>query len=251
MPHSSPLEHELEDCLQSVAQQRGEGFAATLRPILITNLERGRIDHYLNGHVRAQLSEYVWRVAGYFELLGPYIDQVQKTKSQDVWEPLFRTLRTWAYRILNRTPASSRDLNQLSLEYAAAAAERILTAHFPYDTEFEPWAYVLLRNVCREHLRREKRIPVSISDESMSTLPDPTHIDRERLRALRLELLDAVQLLSSDARRQFIMLYYFQGYSLSEVAHNLNRSMSAIYKLHFDALTELRKIWNGKEHKDE
>lgn len=251
MPHSNPLEHELEDCLKSVARQRGELLAATLRPILIANLERGRIDHYLNGHAQAQLPDYVWRVADHFDRLSPYIDQVQKTKSEDVWEPLFSTLCAWAYRIMSRTPASSGDVEQISLECAAAAAARMLTAHFPYDTEFDPWAFVLLRNVCREYLRRETRAPLSIHDESISTLPDLTHIDRERLRGLRLDLLDAVQRLSSEARRQFVVRYYFQGYSLTEVARQLGRSMSAIYKLHFDALIELRKIWNGKEHKDE
>jgi len=248
---SNQLEYELENCLKSVAEQRGEHFATRLRSILIANLGRGRIHYYLNSHAGGQLHEYVERVAKCYERLGPYIDKAQKTKEQDVWESLFETLLAWASRILRRAGAHPDDLDQLAREYATAAAGRILTAHFPYDTEFEPWAYVLVRNVCREYRRRENRNLDSIDNEQIARLPDPAQTDREQPHRLRLELLDAVQHLSSDARRHFIMLYYFQGYALSEIAQILNRSLSAIYKLHFDTLNELRKIWSGKEHKDE
>ena len=65
--HSNQFERELETILNIVAQQRDIRFAANLRPILLANLERGRIDFYLNRHAQAELDEYVWRVVGYYD----------------------------------------------------------------------------------------------------------------------------------------------------------------------------------------
>jgi RNA polymerase sigma factor (sigma-70 family) len=248
---SDQIESNLEQILTTVAAQRGVSFAASLRPILLANLERGRIDFYLNDHAQAQLHEYVWRVADCYARLSPYLHTLQQTKSPEVWEPLLQTLRKWAGAILLHTPGLAGDLDQLSAEYASAAAEKILTAYFPYDTEFDPWAYVLVRNVCRQLLRRE-RLPIEpIDDDQVAQLPDLRHADVERVRDLRRDLLAAIEQLSSDARRQLIVLHYFQGYSLPDIAARLGKTMPAIYKLHFDALAELRKIWAGKEHNNE
>ena len=82
-------------------------------------------------------------------------------------------------------------------------------------------------------------------------LPDLTYKDAARVRELRQELVVALEQLSSAARRQLIVLHYFQGFTLPEIADKLGKTISATYKLHFDALAELRKIWTGKEHKDE
>ncbi len=242
------IEAQLEQILSSVAAQRDARFAADLRPILLANLERGRIDFYLNGQAPAQLHEYVWRVADYYQRLSPYLHSLQQAKSPEVWEPLLKTLRQWANAILLHTPGLSIDRDQLSAEYAAASAEKILTAYFPYDTEFEPWAYVLVRNVCRQLLRREHLSLAPLDDEQLVRLPDPGQADHARLRDLRQDLLTAIEQLSSDARRQLIVLHYLQGYSLPDIAARLGKTLSATYKLHFDALAELRKIWAGKEH---
>ena len=248
---SDQFERELETTLDVVAKQLGVRFATNLRPILLANLERGRIEFYLHGHAQAQLYDYVWRVAAYYDRLSPYLRKIQKTKSPDVWEPLLEDLRKWARGILQRTPGLSIDPNQISLEYAAMAAEKILTAYFPYDTEFAPWAYVLVRNVCRQQLRRDNREVSPIDDDRITQLPDLRHGDEARLRELRQELVVALEQLSSAARRQLIVLHYFQGFTLPEIADKLGKTISATYKLHFDALAELRKIWTGKEHKDE
>ncbi|MFN8597860.1 MAG: RNA polymerase sigma factor [Anaerolineae bacterium] len=245
------IESNLEQILSAVAQQRGVQFAAALRPILFANLERGRIDFYLDGQAQAQLHDYVGRVADYYDRLSPYLYNIQQAKSPEVWEALSQTLRQWAYGILWQAPGLIADLNQLAAEYADAAAEKILTAYFPYDTEFEPWAYVLVRNVCRQLLRREHPSLELLDDERLVQTPDLAQADDTRRRDLRRDLLVAIEQLSSDARRQMIVLHYFQGYTLPDIAVRLNKTMSAVYKLHFDALAELRKIWAGQEHKDE
>lgn len=249
-PHSQ-IERELEKILADVAPQRGVHFTATLRPILLANLERGRIDFYLDHHAQAELHEYVWRVIEYYDRLSPYLRKIQQTKSSEVWEPLLQLLSKWAYRILQRIADLSTNLGQLAAECAATAAGKILTAHFPYDTEFEPWAYVLVRNVCHQQLRHENRDLDPIDDEQIMQIPDLATTDLAQVRELRQELLAAIEQLASVARQQVIVLHYFQGQSLPEIATLLGKTISAIYKLHFDALTELRKIWVNKGYKDE
>jgi DNA-directed RNA polymerase specialized sigma24 family protein len=54
--------------------------------------------------------------------------------------------------------------------------------------------------------------------------------------------LEAVEQLSSDARRELIIQLYFSDYSFKEIAEKLNKSLNATYKVHFDALNELRDI---------
>lgn len=245
------IESELEQILKELAAKRGPRFAAQLRPILLANLERGRIQFYLDGHAQAQLREYVWRVADHHDRLSPYLHQLQQARSTQAWEALLPQLQHWTTAILRQTADLSGNIDQLSPEYAAAAAEKILTAYFPYDTEFEPWAYVLVRNVCRQHLRREHLTVELLDDEQAQQLPDLAQADQSRVQDLRHALLAAIEQLSSEARRQLIVLHYFQGYALGEIAARLGKTMTAVYKLHFDALAELRKIWTSQEHKDE
>lgn len=73
MTNDKHLEAELEQALELVAKQRGQRLATAIRPILLANLERGRVYYYLNGHTSAQVQEYVWRVADIYERLNSYI----------------------------------------------------------------------------------------------------------------------------------------------------------------------------------
>lgn len=246
-----PLECELEQILSTLAKQRGARFATQLRAILLTNLERGRIHFYLNGRAPAYLPEYVARVVQYFDRLNPYLQQLQRTKSPDAWEPLLFKLRIWISGVLQHLPGGVDDPAQLATDYADAAAEKILTAHFPYDTEFDPWAFVLARNVCLQQLRIGRRRVEPLDDDLLSLLPDLNHTAAAQRRELRQALLSAIEQLSSDARRKLIMLHYFQGSALPDIAAALDKTVTAVYKLHFDALAELRKIWAAQEHNNE
>ena len=57
-----------------------------------------------------------------------------------------------------------------------------------------------------------------------------------------MDLLSAVNKLNSEDRKRFIQLYYFEGLGFQEIAKILDRTTNALYKLHFDALENLRKI---------
>ena len=101
------------------------------------------------------------------------------------------------------------------------------------------------------HTRRERNAPDPRDAAVIEHLAGRSEAEGERRRKLQLELLDAIAQISSVARRRIITLHYFQGLSLPEIARKMGRSMNATYKLHFDALAELGKIWGTKGHKDE
>ena len=250
MIDESHLKAALERALKSIAKQRGQQTAAAIRPILLANLERGRVHYYLNGNGSAQVQEYVGRVTDTYERLSPYLFKVQQARSTDVWMPLFEQIQRWVYNFLKRQSGSLSGLLDLTTDYAMAASERLLTAYFPYDTEFDAWACVLVQNVCREHLRRERKAPVVLDDELIERLSGLSQAEGEHQRRLRIDLFEAIENLSSVSRRRLSSMYYFQGLSLPEIAHKMGRNMTATYKLHFDALTELRKIWGAKGHRD-
>ena len=99
---SDQIESELEQILNAVAAERGPQFAAPLRPILLANLERGRIHFYLDGHAPAQLRDYVWRVADHYARLSPYLHQLQQARSTQAWEALLPQLQYRATAILRQ-----------------------------------------------------------------------------------------------------------------------------------------------------
>ncbi len=51
----------------------------------------------------------------------------------------------------------------------------------------------------------------------------------------------------SEARKQVVLLRYFESYTFQQIALKLDKSDNAIYKLHFDALNNLRKIWESSQ----
>lgn len=60
-----------EKTLRSNAEEQGEEIAVRIRPILYTNLGRGRMDVFVNGEFQ-RVAEYVLRAAERYEHLSPY-----------------------------------------------------------------------------------------------------------------------------------------------------------------------------------
>jgi RNA polymerase sigma-70 factor (ECF subfamily) len=230
---------EIEKALQILEPE----LAASLRPILDANLDRGRVETYV-GETFTRTEEYIQRVAVQYARLNPYLQAVQKERSDAVWQPLFDQLQVWAYNFLLRKNFIPDDSTRaIAEECATEAALRILDAHFPYDTEFEPWAYTIVSMSCLRFFRdgtKKSVIPPQNLVELDEELPDldPTHLMEG---ADQSDLLDALSELP-EARRQVIQLHYFKGMSLPEIANTLGKSVGATHSLHFNALRELRKI---------
>lgn len=248
-PTPEEFKAEIEKILKSLAEKKGEEFAGMIKPFLLTNLDRGRIHGFVDGNINL-VGEYVRQVTDLYLNLHSYLHQLQLEKRTDLWEPLFGQMQSWAYNFLVRKGFAADEATQdIASECATEAAVNMLGAYFPYDTDFDPWAHVIVQNACRKYIRarmKKSAIPedsiVDIEDEmtGLNDAPVEKRVSGNEPAENLLEALDAL----SNSRRQVLELIYFEELSPEEVAQKMGKSVGAVYSLQFHALQDLRKILN-------
>lgn len=242
-PHRQNIKIEIDKTLQTLEM---DAPVAHLRRILHTNLDRGRVEHFIENDI-ARVNEYVRRVHECYLRLHPCIESVQKARTDEAWQPLLLNLQTWAYNFLRRKGfAPGLSTREIAEECATEAALRLLDAHFPYDTEFNPWAHTIVSMACFRFFRdgtKKTIVPPQNLVELDEQLPNPEEINPANQEE-RQVLLQAMAHLS-EARRQIIQLHYLDDLPLSEIARRMGKSAGAIHSLHFNALHDLRKIFTN------
>jgi len=241
------LQRGLEQALEELAQTQDGEFVRQLKPILIANLHRNRVQAYVEEDP-ARIQAYVWFVAQTFSKLKPHLHKLQTERDTDTWKPLFENMQTWAYSYFLRKGFQADDrTREIAIECATEAAANILNARFPYDTEFDAWAHATVINACRKYIQKALKKSVVPEDKKIE-LTDELAIPHELLleaKAIQnetwLELQNALEQLS-EARRTAIRLVYLEELPVEEVARRMNKSVGAIYNLQFNALKDLRKI---------
>ena len=244
----------LEKGIQLLIQERGESYANHLSSILFTNFEKKRIDKWIDRQAKLSVEDYVQVVAKKYDEIGSYVSRIQIEKSEEEWTDLYLKLRKWAFNFFIKHGLPYGDsTSELADGCAADAAMKILTAWFPFDVDFDPWAHLLLLNVCRHEVRsysRQSQVPdsakVDLNDEldktDVSFSPDGRN-DYD----MRHTLIDAINQISTESWRQVLMLRYYHGLTQAEIAEELNKTPSAVYNLLFKANKALRKVWNSEE----
>lgn len=242
-----PLQHQLEQALERLAKQRGDDLARQIKPILLANLDRGRIQRFLEGNP-AQVDLYVWRVADGFSKLHAYLHQLQTEQDSEAWSPLYERMQKWAYNFfLRKNFAADDNTREIAIECATEASIHLLNSHFPYDTDFDPWAHILVQNICRKFINKSLKKSIVPQDkqveleDDLADLSDLT-LEVQMLMTERSAELEAALEQLSEARRDVIRMLYFEGLELEEIAQKLGKSVGAVYSLHFNALEDLRKI---------
>lgn len=236
----------LEDALKALAEAPGTALARQISPILLANLDRGRIQAG-NGEA-GSIRAYVKRVAENFVVLNPYLRQLQVEQSHEVWEPLYKRLQTWAYNFfLRKGFRPGENTREIALECASDAAVNLLNAYFPYDAEFDAWAYMIVQNACLKYIRKNLRkstVPEGMKVDLDEELPDPD-VPLLEIGALQNEFgaeMEGALSQLSEARRAVIKFVFFDELEPEEIAQRMGRSVGAIYSLQFRGLQELRKI---------
>ena len=134
-------------------------------------------------------------------------------------------------------------------ECAADAGAQIIGSHFPYDTEFDAWAYTLLRYTWLKQLNRgkqQKRIPETKLVELDVLLPRLNIVggmSDEQRSNWRFDLIAGMERLATAGRREVLWLRYFENLTYEEIAARMGRTISAVYKLHFEAIEELKRFF--------
>lgn len=241
------LQRELENALNALAHTKDEELARHIRPILFINLDRGRLQTFVEEDP-ARVQRYVWLVAQTYTRLKPYLHKLQTEQDAETWAALYKQMQTWAYNFfLRKGFRADEHTRDIAIECASDAATIILKSHFPYDTEFDPWAHTIVQNACRKYIHRslkKSNVPDEKKIELEDELADPYQTLLE-VNALQKEsgkeLLEALNQLS-EARRTVIQFIFFEELSPEEVAQRMGKSVSAIYTLQFHGLKDLRKI---------
>lgn len=256
---TADLKAEIEKALKSLSEQMGNEIVAKIRPILYTNLDRGRIQGFIEGEID-HVHEYVWKVAEKYIELSLFINNMQSGRATieneevtNIWNSLFKRIWSWTYSyLIGKGFYANSATQQIATECANEAAANIWRSYFPYDTDFDRWAHVIVQNICRKYIRKEMQNLVHQSivetDDALNNLVDPTFQNQERLKDLQGDLLEALAELPK-ARRQVIELIFLDDLSPLEVAERMNKSIGAIYSLQFNALQDLWKILSEKRNK--
>src|SRR5690606_26282323 len=240
MGKKEKLRQELEEALAQVAQQRGKKYAAALRPIVLTNWQNERVERFVDNGTVENGSSYVKHVERCYDAWHEYVHSVQKTRDEDVWQELFGQLCAWAYGFLKRKlpGISNEEKWDHAKSCAAEAAIQLIKSRFPYDTEFGPWAYVVLRNVSYSYLKHlfssqsvphHEVIDLEKWEGWLQNLSDPSSQKPfEQFEVVQL-LQQAIQKLP-PGQKEFVLLYYLEEKSYREIAQLTGRSTQALYK---------------------
>lgn len=244
--NSPDIRSSVEEALQNLAKEKGNEIAERIKPILYANLDRGRVQTFIDGEI-GRVHNYVGRVVDNYLVLSPLIKKLQIERAPEVWEPLSEKLQVWAYNfMLRKNFQTGMSSLEIARECANVAALTILDAHFPYDVDIEPWAHVIVQNVCRKFIRNETKksaVPqqnIVELEETLSTQEDPV-LARQKLQEDNRDILNAVAQLP-NSRRRVVELLYFEELPPAEIAKQLEKSVSAVHSLHFNALQDLRRI---------
>lgn len=237
----------LEATLKTLAETLGEPVVRQIKPILLINLARGRVETFIQGDPD-RIPAYVHCVVENFSALHVYLHQLQTEQSSTAWEPLYKRMQTWAYNFfLRKNFYADEHTREIAAECATEAAITLLHAHFPYDTEFDPWAHTLVLHSCRKYIHqamKKSSIPESQVielDERLENRDEPL-LDLRALAQEQQEELEKALAQLTEGRRTVIQLLFLEGLSPQEVAQKMEKTVGAVYTLQFHALADLRKI---------
>jgi hypothetical protein len=91
------LQSEIEDSLTKVAMKQGEEIVNQIKPILMKNISKKRLDVFLEGNPD-YLEAYIRIIVENYRLYHSYIYSLQVTRDNEDWNPFL--LPFYAARIL-------------------------------------------------------------------------------------------------------------------------------------------------------
>lgn len=113
---------------------------------------------------------------------------------------------------------------------------------FRRGAKVRPWVFAIAMNVRREHFRRAARRPETPLDPTRHQPSQPPDASTATERAVRRALAQL-----PEAQREVVLLHYYEGLSMQEVAQTVGASRSAVKVRAHRAYKVLRDILGGTE----
>ena len=247
--HNDELKIKIEEFLSTLTHRYGEELISQVKPILANNLEHHRLDFY-DGGDSLQLDEYIVTVINNYSLWHEFLFSVQIERDVTVWESLLKKLIHFAYQyFLHKNFDSSPYTHEIAEECATKAAEAILLAQFPYDSNFDAWARRIVQFKCLKFMSEEmqkRKIPADMQveyDEELENSAETPDMLETLLEGELRSIIEAALKQIPESRRNVIIMRYFEELPPNEIAKKIGKSIDAVYSLHFNALQDLRKIF--------
>jgi RNA polymerase sigma factor (sigma-70 family) len=161
--------------------------------------------------------------------------QVARTGDADAFTSLVERYRNTVYGVAYDQIGDFDRARDVVQEVFIRAYLRLRELRDP--KKFAPWLYQMTVNECRMRRRAEGRVTIGLSDRLLErqTVAAPDKMVQERFL-----LQQALLCLTPDSRRT-ILLFYFHGSSLQEIATFLDSSVSAVKSRLRDARARLRR----------
>ena len=105
---------------------------------------------------------------------------------------------------------------------------------------FSAWLFRIAHNQVVDYLRKKKKQPTTLFDESLVSHNTSPELMAER--SLDIQQLQLATRRLTDAQREVISLRFAGGLSVAEVSRIMGRSQGAVKALQHSAIVALRKI---------
>lgn len=128
----------------------------------------------------------------------------------------------------------AEDIVQTAFERLVRHANEI---HFDNPSAVSAWLHTVVRNLVRDHYRRQK--PTDSVESDDARLAEPEHRSPERAVISRHALLDALHKLTPP--QQEALVWLAQGYSNGEIAASIGTTESAVESRAFAGRRKLAK----------
>ncbi|GAA0432951.1 hypothetical protein GCM10008983_06980 [Lentibacillus halophilus] len=165
------------------------------------------------------------------------VNQKYRPALEEIYERYIKLIYSYVYKFSNGNEEAAKEIVQLTFL-------RLWTTKSSYDPskgKFINWLLTIVRSVCIDHIRKEKKhaLPNHHYDTDRTLdMADPEDQLEEMLQDT--EISKAKNRLSATQRR-LINLLYWQGYSLTEIAEMENAPVGTIKSRLHQSLKQLKK----------
>ena len=144
------------------------------------------------------------------------------------------------YRVVHRFLGNREDALETTQEAFAKAYQKLET--FDTSRKFSTWMFTVAANLARDVLRRQKRRPEVLETEMLSSVPGGDRPEQFAVKREDAERLRAAVETLPEEKRLAVVLRYFDGLPLTEVAEITGTEVSTLKVRLFRARKDLMKM---------
>ncbi|MEM8860086.1 MAG: sigma-70 family RNA polymerase sigma factor [Chloroflexota bacterium] len=245
----------LKAALKRTLSSESKPIQQAVSKIVLKNESGGRLENHLKEHPNKTADDYIVLVLNYYKKVSPQLSRLVHEKADSDWLELMEKMNKWAYSLLRkRNPNFSHEnLSNLSRDAVYSACGDVLKLYFPFDTPFDSWLYLVVKNNALAEMRKSfKRDEfanhgeLDMSEDSNTLLTDSSFTNPEKIFSEneRMEELRSCIEQLPDKQRNIIQAKFLEDLSTPEICERLEIKPNASHQLLFQARNNLIKCLN-------